>query len=118
MGEKHVLHRVLSRAAGKDLRGNQEDHIYICKMSYLQHDTVLLTEEVKSYYLDKVDGEEDGLLRHADVVGDDVRYEGVFFRSLRFTLLLQQIEGRHINVRACSSVTEFSGAAAQAVKTG
>lgn len=45
MGEKHVLHRVLSRAAGKDLRGNQEDHIYICKMSYLQHDTVLLTEE-------------------------------------------------------------------------
>lgn len=66
-----------------------------------------MTKSGESYYLDKVDGEEDGLLRHADVVGDDVRYEGVFFRPLRFTLALRQTEGRHINVRACSSVTEF-----------
>lgn len=50
-----------------------------------------------SRYLDKVDGEEDGLLRHADVVGDDVRYEGVS-GSLRVALLLQQnTRGRHIS---------------------
>lgn len=42
-----------------------------------------------SYHLNKVDGEVDRLLAGADVVGDDVRHEGVFGRP-RVGLLLQE----------------------------
>lgn len=34
-----------------------------------------------SHYLDKVDGEEDRLLPHTDVVGDDVTHKGVLGHS-------------------------------------